>query len=181
MVFNNALKIQRRKDMPKLKHLKDIQWTKNIVCNHQEKLWDKSHHLQNNSRSINRECIVILYRREYYQLRWKNVLMTRMHITLEISLIILSKWLKSTLKRNQFMNEFFVKSFINDIDWRNIKEENSWSLYHKRLMMVQESFIIIQDMIWRIESIKRILTLRKISHVSTNIILVIQSKENILI
>lgn len=81
--------------------------------------------------------------------------MTRMHITLEISLIISSKWLESTLKRNQFMNELFINSLINDIGWRNNKEENSWSyawrFYHKRLMMVQESSITIQDMIWRIE------------------------------
>jgi len=113
--------------MPKLKHLKDTQWTRNIVCNHQEKLWDKSHHQQNNSRLINREFIVISYRREHYQLRWKNFLMMRMHITLENILIISSKWLESTLKRNQFMNELFIKSLINDIGWRNIKEENSWS------------------------------------------------------
>jgi len=79
--------------MPKLKHLKDTQWTRNIVCNHQEKLWDKSHHQQNNSRLINQECIVISYRREHYQLRWKNALEMRMHITLEIILIISSKWL----------------------------------------------------------------------------------------
>jgi len=128
--------------MPKLKHLKDTQWTRNIVCNHQDKLWDKSHHQQNNSKLINQEFIVISYRREHYQLQWKNVLMMRMHITLKNILIIL-------------MNELFIKSLINDIGWRNIKEENSWSyarrFYHKRLMMVQESSITIQDMIWRIE------------------------------
>jgi hypothetical protein len=53
------------------------------------------------------------------------------------------------------MNELFIKSFINDIDWRIIKEENlqsyAWRFYHKRLMMVQESSITIQDIIWRIE------------------------------
>jgi len=53
------------------------------------------------------------------------------------------------------MNELFIKSIINDIDWRNIKEESSrsyaWRFYHKRLMMVQESSITIQDIIWRIE------------------------------
>jgi len=139
--------------MPKLKHLKDAQWTRNIVYNHQEKLWGKLHHQQNNSRLINLECIVILYIREHYQLRWKNVLMMRMHITLEIILIISSKWLELTLKRNQFMNELFVKSFINDIDWRNIKENSwlyVWRFYHKRFMMVQKSSITIQDMIWRI-------------------------------
>jgi hypothetical protein len=76
----------------------------------------------------------------------------RMHITLEISLIISSKWLESTLKRNQFINKLFINSLINDIGWRNIKEENSWSyawrFYHKRLMMVQEYSITIQDIIW---------------------------------
>jgi len=76
--------------MPKLKHLKDTQWTRYIVCNHQEELCDKLHHQQNNSRLINRECIVISYRRKHYQLRWKKVLMMMMHITLEIILIISS-------------------------------------------------------------------------------------------
>jgi len=52
-----------------LKHLKDTQWTRNIVCNHQEELCDKLHHQQNNSRLINQECIVISYKREHYQLR----------------------------------------------------------------------------------------------------------------
>ena len=58
--------------MPKLKHLKDTQWTRNIVYNHQDKLWDKSHHQQNNSRLINREFIVISYRREQYQTPMKE-------------------------------------------------------------------------------------------------------------
>jgi len=48
--------------------------------------------------------------------------MKRMPLTLEIILIISLKGLESTLKRNQFMNELFIKSFINDIDWKNIKE-----------------------------------------------------------
>jgi hypothetical protein len=110
----------------------------------------------------------------------------RMHITLKIILIISSKWLESTLKRNQFMNELFIKSFINDIYWRNIKEENSWSytwrFYHKRLMMVKESSITIQDMIWenRNQS-NEFWTLRKVSHVPTKNILVIQSEEDILV
>ena len=137
--------------MPKLKHLKDTQWTRNIVCNHREELWDKLYHQQNNSRFINREGIVISYRREHHQLWWKNLLMIRMPITLEIILIISSKWLESTLKRNQFMNELFINSLINDISWRNIKEEISWSyawrFYHKRLRMIQESPITFQDII----------------------------------
>ena len=116
------------------------------MWNHQEELWDKLQNQQNNSRLINRECIVISYRREHYQLWWKNVLMKRMSLTLEIILIIWLKGLESTLKRNQFMNELFIKSFINDIDWKNIKEENSWSyawrFYHKRFRMIEESSII---------------------------------------
>jgi len=137
MVFNNALKIQGRKGMAKLKHLKDTQWTRNIVCNHREEIWDKLHHQQNNSRFVNRKGIVISYRREHYELWWKNVIMIRIPITLEIILVITSKWLESTLKRNQFIKELF----INDVDWRIIKEENSWSyawrFYHKRLRMIQ--------------------------------------------
>jgi len=49
----------------------------------------------------------------------------KMIITVEIILITSSKWLESTLKRNQSLNELFIKSFINGIDWRIIKEENS--------------------------------------------------------
>jgi len=52
-----------------------------------------------------------------------NVLMMKMITTLEIILITSSKWLESTLKRNQSMNELFIKSFVN---WRIIKVENSW-------------------------------------------------------
>jgi len=78
----------------------------------------------------------------------KNVLMMKMIITLEIILITSLKWLESTLKRNQSMNELFMKSFIN---WRIIKEGNSWSyawrFYHNRLRKIQESSIIFQDMI----------------------------------
>jgi len=128
--------------MPKRKHLKDTQWTRNIVCNHQ----------QTNSRLIDQEDIFFSYRWENYQLWWKNILMMKMIITVKIIFITSSKWLESTLKRNQSMNELFIKSFINDIDWRIIKEEKSWSyawrFYHKTLRMVQESFITIQDLIW---------------------------------
>ena len=139
--------------MPKLKHLKDTQCTRNIVWNHQEKLWDKSDHQQNNSRLINREYIV----------REENIINSDERMFSWQGCILHSKSVssfhqndyKSTLKRNQFINKLFINSLINDIGWRNIKEENSWSyawrFYHKRLMMVQESSITIQDMIWRME------------------------------
>jgi len=69
-------------------------------------------------------------------------------------LVISSNWLESILKRNQFMNiELFIKSLINDIDSRIIKDENSWSyawrFYHKRLWMIHGFSITIQDMIWK--------------------------------
>jgi len=82
------------------------------------------------------------------------------------------------LKRNQPMNELFI-------NWRIIKEENSWSytwrFYHNRHRMIQKSSIIFQDMIRenRNQS-NEFFTLRKVSHVLTKNILVIQSEENIL-
>jgi len=132
--------------MPKLKHLKDTKWQET-----RDELWEESHR-QNNSRLIDQEDIVFSYRKEHYQLWWKNVLMMKMIITVKIILSTSSKWLESTLKRNQSMNKLFIKWFINDIDWRIIKEESSWSyawrFYHKTLRMVQESSITFQDMIW---------------------------------
>jgi len=162
--------------MPKRKHLNDTQWIRNIVCNHQ----------QNNSRLIDQEDIFFSYRWEHYQLWWKNILMMKMIITVKIIFITSSKWLESTLKRNQSMNELFIKSFINDIDWRIIKEEKSWSyawrFYHKTLRMVQESSITIQDLIWKniIQSKKFWLRERFLMFIQ-RLFWVVQSEENILV
>jgi len=61
-----------------------------------------------------------------------NVLMMKMITTLKIIVITSSKWLESTLKRNQSINELFIKSFVN---WRIIKVENSWS-YGRQFMII---------------------------------------------
>jgi len=107
-----------------------------------------------------------------------NALMMKMIITLEIILITSSKWLESTLKINQSMNELFIKSFIN---WIINKDENSWSyarrFYHKRLRMIQETSIIIQDMIWEtINQSNEFLLWKRFSHILTKNILIIQSE-----
>ena len=75
-----------------------------------------------------------------------------MFSTLEIIHVISSKWLGSILKRNQFINiELFIKLFINDIDWRIIKDETSLSyarrFYRKIHRIIQEVYITIQYMI----------------------------------
>jgi len=119
--------------MPKLKHLKDTQCTRKIVYNHRDELWEELHH-QNNSRLIDQEDIIFWYRKEHYQLWWKNVLMMKMIITVKIILITSSKWLESTLKRNKSMNKLFIKSFVNDIDWRIIEEENSCHMHEDSII-----------------------------------------------
>ena len=74
-----------------------------------------------------------------------NVLIIKMIVTLEIIFITSSKWLESAMKRNQSMNELFIKSFIN---WRLIKEENSWSIIWKKIHDHMHEDSIIKDFGW---------------------------------